>query len=259
MPFTPAHIAAALPLRRLNLVWSGLVVGTMAPDFEYFLRLAPNDGYGHTLPGTFLLTLPLALLMLWLFHAFVKLPLVNLLPEGVRRRLVLGEFRFRGVARFTLVIVSVLVGIATHLAWDSFTHPNTWIYRRWPVLREPVDVLFFGPTPVYKALQHVSTVLGMGVLLIGLFLWYRRAEPSTEAPSLGIPLLRKGIILFVAMAIALAGAIIRAIVAVGIPANHLAEKRFMGLFVVTLIALLWWQFVLYGITRTKLEMSKPST
>jgi Domain of unknown function (DUF4184) len=67
VPFTLAHGAAALPFRRLHLVFSGLLVGAFAPDFEYFLRCSPDDGFGHTLLGTFVLTLPLALLVLWLF------------------------------------------------------------------------------------------------------------------------------------------------------------------------------------------------
>jgi|HubBroStandDraft_1064217.scaffolds.fasta_scaffold451974_2 hypothetical protein len=58
MPFTLAHAAAALPFRRLHLVWSGLVIGTFAPDLEYFVRFSPNDGYGHTLVGALVLSLP---------------------------------------------------------------------------------------------------------------------------------------------------------------------------------------------------------
>ncbi|MFY9676569.1 MAG: DUF4184 family protein [Terriglobales bacterium] len=72
MPFTPAHIAAAYPFRRTRFVWSALIVGTMAPDFEYFLRMALEARHGHSFPGVFLLTLPLALVTLWLFHKFVK-------------------------------------------------------------------------------------------------------------------------------------------------------------------------------------------
>jgi hypothetical protein len=96
VPFTPAHGAAALPFRRLHLVFSGLLVGTFAPDFEYFLRLSPDGGFGHTVLGTFVLTLPLALLVLWLFHTFVKLPVARLLPDAIQRRLAshLDEFGF---------------------------------------------------------------------------------------------------------------------------------------------------------------------
>ena len=39
MPFTLAHAAAALPLRRFKLVWSALVIGSFAPDFWLFMGL----------------------------------------------------------------------------------------------------------------------------------------------------------------------------------------------------------------------------
>src|SRR5277367_2533888 len=121
MPFTPAHVAAVLPFRRSRLIWSALVVGAMAPDFEYFLRMSPQDRYGHTLTGLFLFTLPLALLTLWLFHAYVKAPFIEVMPSGLERRLAPGasKFRFGGAAQFALIIASLLVGIGTHLIWDS--------------------------------------------------------------------------------------------------------------------------------------------
>jgi hypothetical protein len=37
VPFTLAHGAAALPFRRFHLVFSALLVGTFAPDFEYLV------------------------------------------------------------------------------------------------------------------------------------------------------------------------------------------------------------------------------
>ncbi len=255
MPFTLSHAAAALPLRRLKLVTSALVIGTLAPDFEYFLRLAPDDGYGHTLQGAFLLTLPLALVALWLFHAFVKLPLVGLFPDGVERRLVnhLEEFRFAGTARFVLIVVSILAGIATHLVWDSFTHSGTWLYRSWPFLRQPMKVLFFGPIPAYRVFQHTSTIVGIAALSIWLLWWYRNTKPFVQPLSQSPPTRRKLVVLAVLAAIALAGATVRSIIAAGIPANYLAERRFAGLWVVTLISLLWWQLVFYGFLRTRLQ------
>ena len=40
MAFTVSHAVIALPFRRSRrLVFSALVVGSMAPDFEYYLRL----------------------------------------------------------------------------------------------------------------------------------------------------------------------------------------------------------------------------
>src|SRR5581483_12465816 len=49
VPFTLAHPAAVLPLRRRGLVFSALVVGSMAPDFEYFFGL--KRPISHTMPG----------------------------------------------------------------------------------------------------------------------------------------------------------------------------------------------------------------
>jgi hypothetical protein len=52
MPLTPAHAAAALPLRSLahrlglRLPLSALMIGTLAPDFEYLFRLKPPRAPG---------------------------------------------------------------------------------------------------------------------------------------------------------------------------------------------------------------------
>lgn len=253
VPFTLAHGAAALPFRRWHLVTSGLLVGTFAPDFEYFLRLAPDDGFGHTLLGTFVLTLPLALLVLWLFHAFVKLPLARLLPDSIQRRLKnhLGKFRFRGAARFSLIVGSILLGIATHLAWDSFTHPNTWIDHHWPLLSQRLDVPIVGPIPFYKVFQHGSTIIGVAVLSIWLVVRYRNTKPSDHVLSNAASPTRKIAIGAVVIFVALVGAIIRALVGIGVPSDNISGKRFVGLLVVTAVALLWWQLVAYGVFSSR--------
>ena len=36
MPFTVSHAAAVLPLQRLGLPLTALMIGSMAPDFGYF-------------------------------------------------------------------------------------------------------------------------------------------------------------------------------------------------------------------------------
>ena len=253
VPFTLAHGAAALPFRRLHLVFSGLLVGTFAPDFEYFLRLSLDDGFGHTLLGTFVLTLPLALLVLWLFHTFVKLPVARLLPDAIQRRLTshLDEFGFGGAARFALIIGSILLGIATHLAWDSFTHPNTWPYRHCSILRQLFHVPIVGAIPIYKVFQHGSTIIGVAVLSTWLVFRYRVTEPSCHPLSNPASPMRKIATVVCFATIAIVGAMIRAVAAVGIPSGNLAEERFVGLLVVTAIALVWWQLVIYGVLASR--------
>jgi Domain of unknown function (DUF4184) len=153
MPLTFAHPAAALPLARLRLPLSALVVGSMAPDLVYFLRLAPRGHFGHTLPGLFLFCLPAGLALLWTFHHVLKGPLLDLAPDAARRRLAAGQ----GASPFgrpVALVVAVGLGAVTHDVWDAFTHAGGWAVAALPALRQPVAPFGLGPVPVYKLLQH---------------------------------------------------------------------------------------------------------
>lgn len=75
------------------------------------------------------------------------------------------------VCRFVIIAVSMLVGIASHLVWDSFTHPSDWAVRHWNFLNLPVITTPFGIVQVYKILQHGSTVVG--VAAVAFFIWRR--------------------------------------------------------------------------------------
>ena len=83
MPFTLSHAAASLLFRRFKPIWPALVIGTFAPDLQYFIFLSDKDRSGHRFPDVLLFTLPLALLVLWLFEWVVKGPAVELLPAAV--------------------------------------------------------------------------------------------------------------------------------------------------------------------------------
>jgi len=226
------------------------VIGTFAPDFEYFLRLAPDRRLGHTIWGTFVFTLPLALLVLWIFHAFVKRPAAELMPHTVRVRLspYLGRFRFGGPARFALIVASIVVGIATHLFWDSFTHGDTWAYWRWPWLRQSVHLPVHGMMPHYKILQHLSSLIGTAIVVIWLAFWYRRSKPSGEHLGESMTRTRRLAIIAAITAIAFASAVVRALVETEFLTIRLGYSRFAGEAVTTFIAILWWQLVVYGLS-----------
>ncbi len=252
MPFTLAHSAAALPFRRLRLVPSALVIGTLAPDFEYLVKLDAHGRVAHTFPGVFVLTLPLALVVLWIFHRFVKRPFVRLLPDGLQRRLArhVEEFSFLGASRFLFIVLSILVGIATHILWDSFTHRGTWLYARWPLLRQTFHLPFEGAIPLYKALQHGSSVLGVGIMLIWLLLWYRRSEataPASGSVARAIPMMKRIAIFLGLLVVACVGVIVRRLLGVERPIVNFASRNFIVEACVTMLALVWWQLVAYGV------------
>ena len=241
MPFTLAHAAAALPFHRQRIVISALIVGTFAPDFEYFLWMAPRSGFGHSFAGVFALTLPLGLAVLWLFHALVKLPAIGLLPDGLRGRLDghLKPFCWLGAWRILAIVGSMLLGIATHLVWDWFTHRGSWLYWRWGFLRDEVRLPELGSEPHYKLLQHGSTVVGLAVLGIWFVGWYRGSADCSEARS--VSPLRRRIVLSLLMAAALGGAAVR-VVAFG----RTSLREAVGEGVCAFIALVWWGMVGYG-------------
>src|SRR5581483_5273727 len=127
---------AVLPLRRTKLVFSALVIGSMTPDFPYFVTLADEIRWGHSWKGVFLFCLPAGLAVLWLFHAVVKRPLVSLAPEFVRKRVAEDDlaFRFGPLPRFALILGSLLLGTLTHILWDGFTHQQGLFVKHWPAL-----------------------------------------------------------------------------------------------------------------------------
>lgn len=180
MPFTISHAAAAYPFRRTRLVLSAVIVGCMAPDFEYFLHAGMYGRESHNLRGAFTFALPISLIVLVVFHSLLKKPLSALLPRAIQERIVFREFRFWPLSRLLLIAASILVGIATHLLWDSFTHDHQWAVEHIAWLRTEVT-MFHRVVGYYKFLQLASTLFGLWLLYWWLKKWYR-TQPRQSQP-----------------------------------------------------------------------------
>lgn len=174
MPFTFSHPAIVLPLTLLPRRWfslTGLFIGSLTPDFEYFLRMRIKSNYSHTLEGLFWFDLPLGLLLAFLFHKIVKNKLIENLPAFLKSRfLVFRMFEWNQYFKLNWksVITSILIGAASHLFWDSFTHETGFFVELIPVLQQSVN--FLGVTiPILKILQHSSSLVGGIVLGIVIF------------------------------------------------------------------------------------------
>ncbi|MGE5705041.1 MAG: DUF4184 family protein [Clostridia bacterium] len=178
MPFTFAHPAAVVPIQALlrrYVIMTGLVVGSMSPDFEYFIHFKPVSVWGHTLIGFFVYNFPLVLLVSWLFHSFVKAPLIAHLPAPLDRwyaPLASQAWRIGSLRAFGLFFLSSIVGMLTHVGWDHFTHVNGYYVVHSAFLRETVPI-FRWNVPVYKLAQHGSTLIGF--LVIAVYLYRQRA------------------------------------------------------------------------------------
>jgi len=247
MPFTVAHAAAALPLRRLKLVWSAFLVGSMAPDFPYVVGNIKYRSLGHDFPGVVLFTLPASFAALWFYHQVIKRPVAELLPLSMQQRLYgqLGEFHFDGVRRMLAITFSIILGIATHLLWDSFTHAYTWPWRHLVWLRSRVGLPSLGSIPMFTFLQYASTLLGLFALAAWILWWYRETTPITGSDSRA-PLESRAGLAVVMLAIAVAAGFLRAWGLLGmVPRTVRHWDWFLLNFGVTAIAVAFWELLSY--------------
>ncbi|WP_158609633.1 DUF4184 family protein [Cellulomonas triticagri] len=173
MPFTLAHPAAVLPLARRPLVPAALVAGSLSPDVPYFVPLPRSAGTWyepfvnatttHAWPGALSVAVPTGLLLVGLWWV-VRGPARDLL--GVHRDAAAPASRAlptthapRALAR---TVLSVALGVLTHVVWDSFTHGDGVVVQHVAWLREPL----VGSVTAGRVLQHTSTAVGLGALAV---------------------------------------------------------------------------------------------
>ncbi|MGV9317103.1 DUF4184 family protein [Streptomyces sp. NPDC003691] len=192
MPFTLSHPAAVLPLLRRPFVPSALVAGAMAPDIPYFIGNLPfqpttavwyepyfNATATHTLTDLPTVALPLALGLTAAYY-LLRAPAAALLPplpaHGTPVPRPSGAADRARIAMW--LVLSALIGIATHVVWDSFTHVDGYVVTRVELLRDPVP----GGLTVARVLQHLSTVAGLVALAVH-FVRRRRTAPAAPAAA----------------------------------------------------------------------------
>ncbi|WP_326663404.1 DUF4184 family protein [Streptomyces sp. NBC_00385] len=177
MPFTLSHAAAVLPGIRRNgtgrgpLLASALVAGSFAPDMTYYADTAIPGAmeFGqvtHAWWGVFTVDVLItaATVALWLL---LREPLVALLPTAWQGRVhawVRGARRPpgrgpRGLRDGAWFVASAVIGAATHVVWDAFTHHDRWGVRLVPVLGQNA-----GGHPVFQLVQYGSSALALTVL-----------------------------------------------------------------------------------------------
>ncbi|MCI3934816.1 DUF4184 family protein [Streptomyces sp. AN091965] len=218
MPFTLSHPAAVLPLLRHPFVPSALLAGAMAPDVPYLLgalgltatrstdwhepllnaTTTHSPGWGLGIDLFFTLCLLAA-------YGLLRRPITALLPAG---RTLPGPGPADGArsrSRHALwLLLSALIGIASHQVWDSFTHGDGYGVTHVTLLREPV----LGGLSLARLLQYVSTVVGL--VALGVHLWRHRSRARTETRADTTarlrPALRWSVVAALATAAALGGA-----------------------------------------------------
>lgn len=187
MPFTFSHPALVIPLLRARRRWpwlsaTGLITGSLAPDFEKFFRLHLASSHSHTLASLLYFSLPVSVALAFVFHLVVRRPLLAHLPAGLQRRV----GRYAGLDwpahfrhHYPGVGLSILLGAAGHLCWDIFTHPNAMTHR----LPGTAVVVHLGGRAfsVYQISGVLNSVLG--AVAIAWCVWRMPQQLGAWAPS----------------------------------------------------------------------------
>jgi Domain of unknown function (DUF4184) len=172
MPFTPAHPAILLllkPFKKLQLSWTAMFIGSIIPDFEYFIWMSPSAYVSHTILGIFIFNLPMTFIIAFVWHQLLY-PII--IPRIIffHQRIQLEErpaFIEWMKNNWRVFILSATVGIITHLLWDSFSHANGYLVHRVPFLLEFIQLGNFSVRACY-VMWYISTIIGMTTMV----LWY---------------------------------------------------------------------------------------
>ncbi|MFE5072696.1 DUF4184 family protein [Streptomyces halstedii] len=219
MPFTLSHPAAVLPLMRRPFVPAALVAGALAPDVPYFLNAlgvsetSPEDWYGpflnatetHSLTVGLAVDLPLAVALVAAYR-MLRAPITALLPSGLRLPEPERTTGLPAKAHHTMwLLLSALIGIASHLVWDSFTHGDGFLVSHVQALRSSA----LGGLTAARLLQFASTAFGL--VAVGLRLWRRRdrlrSHGGTGTVARPGPVVRWSVVTLLVAAPVLGGAV----------------------------------------------------
>jgi hypothetical protein len=191
MPATFTHPLAVVPLRRFcpaRLNFAGLIIGSMSPDFGYYLRQFDWARFAHTVLGTLTVCLPSGLAVLGLFY-LLRRPLCFILPQP-HRACLMPLVERRPALSFTWFLsaaISVLLGAWTHTVWDSFTHDGAWSVEHIPILQATAFQVGDTVLPVSYVLQQTSTFAGGALLAFLYFRWLQRQRKTITIEKGALP------------------------------------------------------------------------
>jgi Domain of unknown function (DUF4184) len=237
MPFTLAHPAAILPFRRFCprfLSFPALIAGSVSPDASYFFGRFDVGPFAHHPLKGFLFGVPAGLVILAVFY-LLRSPALKMLPQ--RYREIFEPLRSHPLGTPLVIFLSLVLGVATHIIWDNFTHNHSWMAQHVVFLHEPLFLFGTRTIRVVHILSYICSFLGVFWLCLTYSRW-RATEP---------PLVQWRDSLFV-------GALVFPITAI-----HHLMNTFAGLLLVGLLCLLLILFAVLRIAKPVNPESVPAS
>lgn len=228
MPFTISHAAAVLPFSGFLARWrvlSATLIGSMVPDFGWFMPWRPARFETHSVVGLFTFCLPAGLATFWVFQRLIKTPLAELLPDGAyaRWRALAAPADYADPMQWIWASCGLLAGALTHLVWDAFTHEHALGLRMIPALDESAVRIGGHYLAGAHLLQDASSLIGLTAVVAILIYSLRRESGMQVAPVRPLRAAERGLWIggFVLAAAILSGAFLLM--------RHSAESATRGL------------------------------
>jgi hypothetical protein len=178
MPFTLSHTVAVIPLQKVlgkTAALSPLIIGSMTPDVAYLTPYLVHQRMdSHSLLGVYLFCIPMGLTLYYLYHLLMAPVIVSILPRSFQQHLSADLFigRLPNISSHVLLL-SLIIGALTHVAWDFVTHQSGLPqYIHW--MNSPLASIDGYNIMPYRVLQHLSSLLGLGLLFFWIAKWHQR-------------------------------------------------------------------------------------
>jgi hypothetical protein len=147
--------------------------------------MSVNSNYSHTKEGLFYFDLPVTIALSILFHQIVKKNLISNVPYFFQKRfsdtLQLNFIKYLK-KNWWIFLLSALLGAASHIVWDSFTHNNRFFARQFSEIYRSTSFPFMGANyPLFYVLQQVSTVVGLTA--VTLYVLLKKPFPTAALTS----------------------------------------------------------------------------
>lgn len=164
MPFTLAHPAIILPLiKSKRISATALVIGTMIPDFKFYLQLKENTLTEDQGLAMIWFDLILVFILSLLFHLLLKKPLIDNMPirwSPKTLRYLFFDWKEYAFRNKFIVLASASLGIASHIIWDAFTHHNGFFVELIPFLSSEMLICGHG-VKFFFILQITFSLIGL--------------------------------------------------------------------------------------------------
>jgi hypothetical protein len=191
MPFTLAHPAAVLPFKRFcprYLTFPALIAGSVSSDASYFFGRLDLGPFAHHPIKGFLFGIPAGLVILAAFY-LLRTPALKMLPPLYREifqplvshpigtsdtaadRNVRAPLWLQVCRAALAILLSLTIGVATHIVWDNFTHNHSWMAHHVAFLRTPLFSFGTRTIRVVHILSYICSFLGVFWLCLTYSRW----------------------------------------------------------------------------------------